>query len=598
MISLRRRPPGAAPGFSGFVLATLALLFGAGAGQAAAAPPAAPDQPVERHLPTPEAPTAPVIVAPAEPGTINDDRALGAPLKTLILLGPTDQIQAGTGAAAGVEVNDLPRLDQAASRAALARFLGKPISRKLISQVEIAVVRRYRKLGYPFVEVSTPEQEIDQGVLQVRVVEFHIGKIEVKGASPGETRHIERQLRIAPGDTIDSPRLIEDFDWLSRYPFRTVTPAFTPGTNLGETDLDLAVTNAKPWQVSAGYSNSGSALTGWDRYFLAATVGAPILNDSVLSMQVTGSPDFWAVRGKVFSDRHPQYESAAALLTVPTAPRQDVELTVNAVQSDEAVSPFEIRQQTLEATLAYRSAVSDWLPAPGEVSVGVEAARQMRSTYFGPFEVLFGVVNVFQLYGDWTDRWSDPFGHSVLDLSVHGSPGNIDRSNSTGDIEFYTDGRVTSATYVYGAASLTRTSKLPAGFSLLTEWNGQYAGRAIPDPEQIAVGGQGAVRGYTLDDGAFDDGLVLRNTLEAPAVPIVGRGELAFVLSPMSYVDYGLGRSEALRQDINFASVGVGADARLGPHLSGNVSVSYPLLDAHVTRQGDWRLDARISFAY
>jgi len=538
-----------------------------------------------------------VIETPAAPGTINDDRALGAPLSRLILLGPTSAVAAGEGAA-GLDAHAVARMDQPASRAVLTRFLGRPISRKLISEIETAIVKRYRKLGYPFVEVSTPEQEIDKGVLQIRVVEFRIGKIVVKGASPGEAAHIERQIRAAPGDTINSPRLIEDFDWLSRYPFRAVTPTFTPGANLGETDFDLAVTNAKPWQVNAGYSNSGSALTGWDRYFIGATVASPLLNDAALSVQVTGSPDFWAVHGRPFSDRDPLYESVAGRLTAPTAPRQAVELTIDAVESNETVDPFLIRQQTLEATLDYRSALSDWIAAPGEVSAGVEAARQMRSTYFGPYEVLFGAVNVFQLYGEWTDRWTDRFGHSVVDLSVHGSPGGLDRANSTLSMYYYSDGQVTSAAYVYADASLDRTTKLPGGFGLVTQWTGQYAGRAIPAPEQIAVGGPTSVRGYSLDDGAFDDGAVLRNELHAPSLPVVGRGEFGLRLAPMSFVDFGFGRSEAARANVTMASVGVGADAQFGSKLTGNVSVSYPLEDAKVTRQGAWRLDARIAFAY
>lgn len=591
-LSRRRRPLVAAAGSPAFCAALAALLTASSAfGQA-----------VERHLPSQETPQAPAIQTPAIPGTIEDDRALGAPLGALILLGTKGAVETNPGPA-GLRMDPGIRLDSADDRAELERFLGKPISRKLISEIETTIVKRYRKLGYPFVEVSTPEQEIDQGVLQIRVVEFHVGKIKVGGAKPAEAAHVENQLRLKPGDPIDSPRLAQDFDWMSRYPYRSETPAFTPGANLGETDLDISVADVKPWQVSAGYSNSGSALTGWDRYFVGASVGLAQLNDALLSVQVTGSPDFWAVHGDPFTQHHPLYESAAGRLTVPTAPRQDIEVTVDVVESNETAQPFLIRQQTLESSIGYRSALSDWTwlgwgAAPGDLTLGVEAARQMRSTFFGPYEVLYGDIDVYQLFGEWDDRWSDPFGHNYLDLSVHGSPGGIDRSNSTLSLYYYSNGAVTSAAYVIAEATFDRTSNLPYGLDLVSEWNGQYAGRAVPAPEQIAIGGPSAVRGYSLDDGAFDDGLVARDELRAPQTPEIGSGELGLKLVPLAFVDAGHGRNEATHADLTVASVGLGTDVQFGSKLTGGVTVSYPLLDTRVTRQGDWRLDARISFAY
>jgi hemolysin activation/secretion protein len=142
---------------------------------------AALGQALERHLPPAEAPKAQGIPTPAEPGMINDDRALGASLTSLIVLGPTTPVVSGPSAS-GLDTGAVPRLKQKAPRALLARFLGRPISRKLISEIDTAIVKHYRAMGYPFVEVSTPEQEIDRGVLQIRVVEFRIGKIAVAGA--------------------------------------------------------------------------------------------------------------------------------------------------------------------------------------------------------------------------------------------------------------------------------------------------------------------------------------------------------------------------------------------------------------------------------
>lgn len=567
-------------------------------------------QVMERHLPPAEAPQTQALPTPQEPGLITDDRSLGAALTSIVLIGPTSAVVSGRPEP-GVSIHDVPRMDQKGPRAALRRFLGQTLSRKLISEVETAVVEQYRAMGYPFVQVSTPEQEIDQGVLQIRVVEFHIGKIEIAGASAGEAKHIAGLIRAEVGQPINSPRLLQDFDWLSRYPYRTVTPAFTPGAGLGESDVDLAVKNiSPPWQVYAGYQNSDSPLTGPDRYFMGASLGLAALNDTVISAQVTGSPDFWAQHGDLFSVPNPQYESAAARITAPTLPRQDIEITANAVESNETndagIFPLQIRQQTLEGSAAYRSALSNFVDLPGDVAVGLEAVHQNRYTTTTLFGVTIPLVSismdVFQAFGEWSYRWSDPYGHSSIDAKVHGSPGGLTADNSPLAYAIYTDGRATSPSYVYGGFDFNRWSALPWGLSLVSEVSGQYASGSLPDPEQIAIGGLTAVRGYSLDDGAFDNGVYARNELHAPTVPTVGKGAYALTFTPMTFIDAGYGRNDGsapgVPTSLAIASVGVGTGVQIGPFVAGQVTASYPLADSRYTRQGEWRLDAAVTIAY
>jgi hypothetical protein len=280
-------------------------------------------------------------------------------------------------------------------------------------------------------------------------------------------------------------------------------------------------------------------------------------------------------------------------------PRQDIEMTVDAVESNEVSDVyFLIRQQTLEATIAYRSALSDWVRAPGEVVLGVEAVRQMRATLFGPYELGYNAINVYQLYGEWDDRIIDPFGHTDVAVSVHGSPGGIGRSNTTAAFYDFSYPIMVSATYVFATANAQRTTPLPFGLSLVNEWNGQYAGRALPSPEEIPIGGQTAVRGYSLDDGAFDDAFVARNTLRGPATTVIGRGQYGLTLTPMVYADAGYGRADGTRQSLSVASVGLGCDAQFGSRVSGGVALSYPLITAAYTPRGAPHLDARISVAY
>ena len=555
---------------------------------------AAHGQALERNLPPAlKAPEAP-IETPALPGSINDDHALGAQLSSIVLLGPTSPI-AEASTTTGLDASAVERLNHPRALAALKPFLGQPISRKLIAEIETAIVREYRRQGFPFVEVSTPEQEITTGVLRIRVVEFRVGKVKTPHARGGDGAYIENHVRTDPGDEIDAARLGQDLDWLNRYPGRNIQPSFSPGVGLGQTDLNLNTTYSRPWSVNAGYANSGSPLTGVDRYFVGGSFGGHFLTDFSAALQVTGSPDFWTAQ------KNPQYESVAGRVQFATAPRQDVELTVDAVESNEPAFlgpfPLVIRQQTLEATLGYRSALSNLLPLPGEIVGGIEFSRQARNAFFEDTSLFYDVVDVYQLFGEWTYTWGDRLGATAVDVSVHGSPGGIDDANTAIAYANASGGRVLRADYVYGVASVTRQTRLPLGFSLLSQFNGQYAGQPLPASQQIGLGGQTAVRGYSLDDGAWDDGLVLRNTLNSPLLRN-GEGRFIPALGGRVYADYGFGRDEAFRHNVSVASVGAGADLHIGAYAVGSVDISCPLIDASITRAGDIHIDARVTFTY
>lgn len=153
----------------------------------------------------------------------------------------------------------------------LAPFLGQPATRKLITDIQAAISDVYREAGRPLVSVTIPPQEITKGVLQVRVVEGHVSGISVRGATATPEGYIRDRVRQQPGDTVDARKLDVDLDWLNRNPFRRVEAVFSPGKELSQTELVLQSTETRPWQIFAGYANSGTQLTDRDRDFVGAS---------------------------------------------------------------------------------------------------------------------------------------------------------------------------------------------------------------------------------------------------------------------------------------------------------------------------------------
>src|SRR5579875_906921 len=259
----------------------------AGVGVCALACPALAQTVLQRNLPPPP-PSAPPpqITAPAPVAPDQDARPLGPALREIVVLGPGQPLATGEPAAS-VDTSRLPRLNTWHARRALRRFVGKPISRKLISQIQAEIVRAYRNAGYPFVALQLPPQDITHGVLQIRVIEFHAGKVTATSTDKPTADYVRSRVRLQPGQEINASDLSEDIDWLNRYPYRQVSPVFSPGSDFAATDVNLAVTATKPWCVYAGYQNNGSPSTGIDRYFIGAGVGGLMGHGSLLSYQLT-----------------------------------------------------------------------------------------------------------------------------------------------------------------------------------------------------------------------------------------------------------------------------------------------------------------------
>jgi hemolysin activation/secretion protein len=556
-------------------------------------------QAIERNLPPAPKPEAPAVLAPNATPSSQDDNPIGPNITGLMILGPEDV--ARVDPVTGLNTALVARLNTQAARTMLQPFIGQPLSRKRIAEIEATIARFYRHAGFPFVSLSTPPQSIGGGMLQIRVVEFHDGAVSVKGAKDKQAKHVRDQVRLQPGQPIDAPLLSDDLDWINRYPFHHVEAVFSPGDALGRSDLTLQDKEYKPWQVYAGYANSGSASTTWDRYLLGGQIGGLLIPGSLLSYQLTASPDFFNDHGDAFGDsRHPAYLSHGLRALVPIAPRQDIEASFDRVETNQSADPFKVRQITDELTLDYRTSLSNFSDLPGDLALGIEAKHEQHETFFAGTNVLDGAIEVYQLHADWTYAWSDPSAKSSLELTAHDSPGRMNRRDDAGAYSVFSNGRIAASDYQYFGAQYVRDTRLPGRWSLSTVLIAQYAWGALPDTEQMGVGGVDLVRGYTLDDGAYDRGLVSRNELRSPAFQLpINLANIGNQVSPFGFVDVGYGATEgALHRTADPASVGAGADIQIGPAFSLNLTGAYAIRKAIATKAGDALLEVRATVAF
>lgn len=601
--------------------------------------------PLERHLPpVPERTHSDIAPRPA--ASAEDPTPLGVHVKRVRIFGLAGKVAADFSG--DIEIESIEGVSEAEIRKAIAPFLHKPLSMQLIAQMRAALVQVYREAGKPLVSVSAPPQEVTGGGLQLQVVPYRLGETRARDAATGAPAAAvarSSDLRANVGELIDTRDLSEDIDWLNRFPYRQINGVFEPGSLPGTTDLTLNITRDKPWRAHAGYTNSGSRDTGYDRYFAGFAAGIEALNDLTLSYQLTGSDNFWTSpsTGRLAGHHWPDYLSHAGRIAIPTLARQGLDISPNfiATRQQTVNGILSFRNTTFELPVLYKSALSNiWSGAPfqGEIYAGTApkwAKRKFAShtgNPLGDFN-LASQSATFNLMTGLSATWGKDGGAShALDLRIVANTGGVLPGNTDSIWNAWTNGRVTTSRYVYGLIQFDRHVPLDdilpfKGFGLSTSLTGQIASRALPDTEQLTLGGASATRGYASRDGAVDAGIVLRHELRLPAFALLkqlaGSADSpparvpADSVSPYLFLDLGYGhnfynRSYSLANgfpaaSVSLASAGLGLDYQIERNLQASLSAAWALKDApdarrigtpDLTRQGDMTIHARLILSY
>jgi hemolysin activation/secretion protein len=599
------------------VAAVFTLLPGVAAGQARNV--------LERNLP-PIVSGAGGLRGAGGVAVTEDAIPLGPTVTGIRLIGLQDPVLAKPPA--GLSFQGIDGVTDDRLRKVLAPFVGRALSRRLVSEAQSAVAAAYRQAGRPFVSVTAPPQEITSGVLQLRVVPFRTGAVRVKDTtSDGATAGLVGAVRAPAGQLIEAEQISEDLDWLNRFPYRQLNGVFEPGSSLGTSDLTLEVTRKKPWQAFAGWSNTGTHQTDLNRYFVGFGVGVEAWNDLTLSYQLTGSGNLITDPSSISlsGTNWPSYVSHAGRMAIRTAPRQAIEITPSYVATSQNSSGniLAFENTTFELPILYRSALSNFSAGGaglGELYVGVAPKWANRTTLYQTVQVGDGSAGVFDLIAGWAGAWQHSGGGSTaLDLRLVANPGGVVGGNNAETWALFSNGRVTDINYVYAFGTLSRATPLSfvpamAGWGWNVALTGQVAGQALPDTEQLAIGGYYATRGYALEDGSVDAGFVMRNELRLPAFAVLDplgikaphNGAVQDALSPYLFADIGYGHNFNLdtqssrADDANTVLVGVGSgiDYTLAETIRAGAVVGVALTDGPTTDRGTVTIQARGTLSF
>ena len=541
-------------------------------------------QAIERNTPPSKRPTVPTVQGPETESQVSAVTETGPALRGLTMstsAEPPQRLGESTvfvGEGLRVSPDELSRV--------LARHVGQPLSPSRIAAIQSDIAALYQGKGYPFIAVSTPPQNVTEGILHLRVLEFRVGRLEARPLDTSD--EVRAGLRLGPGDPVYLPRLQEDLLWLNRTPFRNTEASFRPGGQTGETDLLLETRRSRSVQGYVGAGNTGSESTGWNRVFAGVQAGGPLLGNGMAAYQFTISPE------DIGNQADRGYLSHALQGSLPITARSEADLTVNWVQTHQAVDVFNIEDTVAEAAIGYRIALSDLMDAPlppSDVRLGIEARRQVSVVDFDDIRVNSTAYNVYQAVIGYSMTSYGRRGASQFEAAFRVSPGNLDDANSDERMRLVTQGRMASARYAFLNATLRSRRDLTGGDSISGLVRVQATGDALPRTEQMGLGGQGGSRAFSYDDGASDRAAVVQAEYQFQPIGLSARGP---ELRTSAFLDAAWGEGAPGEDNLTLVSVGVVAAADFLERLSLEATLGAALTDGPRTQAGDIRLVARI----
>lgn len=432
-------------------------------------------------------------------------------------------------------------------------FSNRYVTSEDLEALRLALTRYYVDRGYINSGAVIPDQKVQDGVVDLRIVEGQLTQIAVSGNRQLRGAYLTDRLALGAGPPLNVNQLTERLQILLQGPFvERINAQIEPGDRPGEARLRAVVEETAPYRLSIGADTDLSPSLGEARGVLRGQLLSPLGLGDVLSAEIA------------LADGLQDYTLDYA---IPLTPR-DLTFSVyyENTSSDvveDPLSDLDIEGDT--STLAFRLSQPVYQTSRDQLTlaVGLDLRESETSLLGRGFPFSAGVepdgsssVTVLRFIQEWLSRSPDQVlaARSTFSLGVDA----FDATINAGDDP---DGRFFAWLGQFQWAKRLGESDNQVVFRL----QGQLTSDPLLPMEQFAVGGLWSVRGYRTNALVRDQGFA--SSLEL-RIPVLHREDGAPLLQVVPFVDAGgawyKGRGGDTPDPTTIASAGLGL--RFDPH--------------------------------
>ncbi|MEW6677413.1 MAG: ShlB/FhaC/HecB family hemolysin secretion/activation protein [Pseudomonadota bacterium] len=481
--------------------------------------------------------------------------------------------------------------------AAVYPFLGEKKTIQDVEAARAALEKAYQEGGYPTVFVDIPEQEVDRGVVRLRVSEGQVERLRVSGARYYSLGRIKsRAPDLAEGVVPYFPEVQKQLASVNKSADRRVTPVMRPGRTPGKVEVDLKVEDRLPLHGNVELNDRYSANTTKSRLnlnlrydnlwqkehglalglqtapedldeskVLSLTYTWPLDNGHYLAAYGVVSESDVAAVGDVNVVGNGRIAGLRYIIPLPQRPGYFHSLTLGMDYKD-----FD-ETTVLQGTDSSNTPIS-YLP----FSLGYDGTLQGSRS-----QTQFSAALNFAFRG-------------LADDEVECLPGIFVN-------EFACKRYLGRANYAYLRLDLKHTHTFDGGWSLFGRGAVQVANSPLISNEQFTAGGVDSVRGYTESAAAGDEGLAWGLELRTPSLA----AKLSPRLEEFNLYAFVEGASLGIQEPLpgqtdrfDLLAAGLGLRFKDSAGLYGSLDWAQPHEDAGQIQAGDDRFHLRLGYAW
>lgn len=480
-------------------------------------------------------------------------------------------------------------LDDAATERAVYKFTGPGKSIEDVEKARLALEKTYHDAGYTTVLVDIPEQDVEEGLVVLKVTEGRVGRLKITGSryySLGKIR--EGVASLAEGQVPHMPTVQKQLEALAEQSQdRNVTPVLRAGQTPGKLDVELQVEDRLPLHGSVEINSRNSASTTRTRVIGSIRYDNLWQLQHSASLQYQVSPEDYdevEVWSGTYALPLPFWNSRLAFYGVGISSNTNIAnagalsvIGTGEIYGLRWVKPF------FSDSEYFHTATLGWDYKDFGQSVLTGADSQATPIHYAPF--LLGYTFLHRGEQRLTS----------LDLNLHVSVRGMGNNSE----EFAVKRFNARPDFMYLSGEFKHQEILPFDMRLIVRGAGQVTDSPLISNEQFSAGGVTSVRGYhqteVLGDNAVQGSLELYTPRLWDSEHIQELRALGFVDGARLWVLDALKGSPA---GYHLASAGAGLRIRAFHGLINELDWSYPLSAINQVGVGEQRVDFRMAYEF
>ena len=375
---------------------------------------------------------------------------------------------------------------------------GKSVTLEELRKVADAITELYLKQDYITSRAILVNQKITDGVVQIRVIEGSLEKIEIQGTRHLQPSYIRSRLASATGTPLSNRDLEEQLRLLRVDPnIKNIEASIRPGSNFGQSIVMVRVTEAEPFQMRLGVDNYSPPSVGSERLGINTTYRSLISSGDRIAASYYRSTN----GGSNIFDLSYQ---------VPLNAKNGTLQLRTAINNNQVMQPpfdvFDIRGESQLYEISYTQPLIRTPREEFALSVGFSVQNGQTFTFAGATPFGFGpdaegnsrtrVVKFGQDYlrrnatGAWQIRSLFSFGTGWFDGTINSNP-------------------IPDARFFSWLGQLQRVQRLDKNNLFIAQLDLQLTPNGLLPSQQFVIGGGQSLRGYRQNVRAGDNGVRL-----------------------------------------------------------------------------------------